>query len=81
MFVTKPDKGKVFEKIKEVSQNAELVFLGIDPPKIEKFLENKDAYVKEYADYYVSLLEKTEGFPPTAIILSAEDIKFSEIFK
>jgi solute carrier family 12 (sodium/potassium/chloride transporter), member 2 len=81
VYVTEPDKSMIFDKIRSVSQDAVLVFMGIEPPKLDKFVEDKQGYIEEYSNYYVELLNRTEGFPPTAIILTAEDIKFSEIFK
>ena len=63
-----------FEKIQEKSKKADLVFIGMKSPEIEKPDE-------EYVDYYVELLRKTENFPTTAIVLASEDIPFREILE
>ena len=36
--------------------------------------------VEAYAEYYKSLLERTKDFPPTAIVLAAEGVKYNKIF-
>lgn len=59
--------------IRKESQGADLVFLGMKPPK-------PDEKAEEYASYYEHLIHDTEGFPAVAIVLAGEDIKFSEIF-
>ncbi|MFH0926457.1 MAG: amino acid permease [bacterium] len=60
--------------IRHFSQDADLVFLGIRPPELEET-------TNEYALYYESLMKATEKFPSIALVLAAEEIKFSEIFK
>ena len=76
---TKPEvvvsvRGKdIFETIRESSQGADLVLLGIRPPLVG---EGTD----EYGGYYQNLLVRTSGFPPTALVLACEDVDFSRIF-
>jgi hypothetical protein len=63
-----------FLTIKRSSQAARLAFIGIKPPDEEETLE-------EYTRYYSGLLGKTEGFPPLAIVMGAENIEFHRIFE
>ncbi|MEW5800541.1 MAG: Na-K-Cl cotransporter [bacterium] len=60
--------------IRRFTQDADLVFLGMRPPAYQESPE-------EYASYYEGLMKRTENFPPTAIVLAAEEIKFSDIFR
>ncbi len=59
--------------IREASKDADLVFIGMRPP-------GEDETVESYADYYAQLMARTAGFPPMAIVLAAEDLKFQDIF-
>ena len=62
-----------FETMETSSRGAHLVFLGMRPPEAEETPEN-------YSHYYADLLKKTEGYPPTAMVLAAEEINFTRIF-
>ena len=66
-------RDNLFEQIREHSQGADLVFLGIRHPE-------PDESVESYADYYAGLLRNTEGLPPAAMVMAAEKIDFSRIF-
>jgi len=59
--------------IKESSQGADLVMLGIKAP-------GEDESDEQYASYYEEFMQRTEGYPLLAAILIGQDIKFSEIF-
>ncbi|MFH1829595.1 MAG: amino acid permease [Pseudomonadota bacterium] len=59
--------------IKQASQDADIVFIGMRPPDQEETPE-------EYVNYYSELMVRTADFPPLAIVLAAEDIKFQDIF-
>ncbi len=59
--------------IKEASKDADIVFIGMRPPDEEETPE-------EYVNYYSLLMRRTADFPPLAIVLAAEDIKFLDIF-
>lgn len=63
----------VFRTIRHSSSDAHLVFLGIRPPQDEESLE-------DYVRYYEDLLANTDGLPPTALVMAAEDIEFHRIF-
>ena len=67
-------QGDIFDTIRDASQAASLVFMGMRDPAPE---ETPQAY----RDYYQLLLDHTDNFPPTAMVLAAEDIKFQEIFQ
>jgi len=59
--------------IGKTSENSDLVFIGMRPPFPEETLQ-------EYSNYYCQLINRTENFPQTAIVLAAEDLNFNEIF-
>lgn len=59
--------------IKNYSQGAGIVFIGMRPP------ENESA--AEYAAYYKGVLQTTNTLPLTAIVTAAHEITFSEIFQ
>jgi len=62
--------GRPFEEIlRESSRDADLVMLGIKEPG-DDFLE-----------HYTSLIGKTIGLPPTALVLAAEEIVFGEMLQ
>jgi hypothetical protein len=67
-------EGDIFDIIREASQAASLVFIGVREPATEETPE-------AYSEYYRLLLDRTENFPPTAMVLAAEDIKFQQIFQ
>ncbi|MEI8301072.1 MAG: amino acid permease [Chlamydiota bacterium] len=62
------------DTIKQHSNLANLVFLGLRPPEAEESTEH-------YAEYYITLLKKTEGFPTVAYVLASEDLEFSQILR
>ena len=39
-----------------------------------------DESIENWTQYYVQLLQHTEGLPPTALVLAAEAIDFQTIF-
>ncbi|HPR64274.1 MAG TPA: amino acid permease [Thermoanaerobaculia bacterium] len=65
---------EVFNVIREASRGSNLVFLGIRPP-------DRDETTEAYAAYYQSLIERTEDFPPLALVMAAESIEFHRIFR
>ena len=71
--IVNEEKEAVFDLIKRQSMEAQLVFIGMRPP------EEGDT-VDTYSQYYHSLIEKTEGFPQTAIVIAADNIDFANIF-
>lgn len=67
------DKEDIFHAIKEHSSTADFVFLGLRPPAPEETIE-------EYSLYLSEIIQKTRGIPPTAYVLSSEDVKFQRMF-
>lgn len=72
--VLRQAEGDVFDTIRVSSQTASLIFMGLREPTPEETPE-------AYSEYYRSLLDRTEDFPPTAMVLAAEAIKFQQIFR
>ncbi len=72
-LVTVRQSPNVFEQIRQDSQGADLVFLGMRHPEPEETDE-------EYAQYYADLLRHTDDLPPTALCMASEKIKFNAIF-
>ncbi|GAB4191830.1 MAG: Na-K-Cl cotransporter [Simkaniaceae bacterium] len=74
--VVKPEKEeKIFEDtILRCSSRADLVFLGLRPPK-------PDESVEDYAAYYEQLLKITQDYPPIAFVLSGEAFEFGQILR
>ena len=68
------ESADVFQTIREYSEGADLVLLGMRPPG-----EDEDAH--EYSLYYRHVLEQTRDLPPTALILAAEAMDFYAIFE
>lgn len=64
----------LFETIREASKGANIVFLGMRPPL-------PDESIEDYAVYYETLITRTQGFPPAALVLAAETIEFQRIFQ
>lgn len=64
----------VFRTISQASRASHLVFIGLRPPDPEESVE-------AYSQYYADLLKKTDDFPPTAIVMAAENIEFDRIFQ
>ncbi|MCB1198819.1 MAG: hypothetical protein KDK51_10630, partial [Deltaproteobacteria bacterium] len=73
--VIKLKKGQSFFNIaQQESSQADLMFMGIRPPR-------EDESTESYALYYRTLLDQTVNFPPTAMVMSAEEVPFKEIFE
>ncbi|NLE64596.1 MAG: amino acid permease, partial [Elusimicrobia bacterium] len=62
------------ESLREHSQGADFVFLGLRAPE-------KDESSEAYAGYYTTLTRSLAGFPATALVLAAEDVDFQRIFE
>lgn len=73
LVLTEPE-GAVFDIIREESQGADIVFLGMRPPDDE---ESKE----DYNEYYKTLVESTTGMPPLALVMAAKNIDFTALFK
>jgi len=73
VLVKKPDEG-IDETIRLNSVDADLVILGIKPPDAGESEEN-------YAAYYEHLIKRTKKLPSSLLVLSSEEIKFSDIFR
>jgi solute carrier family 12 sodium/potassium/chloride transporter 2 len=63
----------IFETIRDHSQNADFVFVGLRPPNPEETNE-------EYGLYFKDIIRKTYGMPPVAYVLSSEAVDFQKIF-
>jgi amino acid transporter len=63
----------IFETIRDHSQNADFVFVGLRPPTPEETNE-------EYGLYFKGIIRKTYGMPPVAYVLSSEAVDFQKIF-
>jgi hypothetical protein len=63
------DRPDVFEMMRETSRDTDLVLMGIRPPE-----EGEDLDV--YTSSYRRLVINTEGLPPSALVLAAQDIEF-----
>ncbi len=74
VLVGNPKEEIISTTIKRFSEGADLVFLGMRPPEPEESTE-------DYAAYYEEIIKRTRKFPPLALVLAAEDIKFSDIFR
>lgn len=81
VYLNPEGRQNVFETLGEKANTADLVFLGMEPPKIDEFLKDKQTYLKTYAQYYSNMILRIQNFPQTALVIAAEDIKFSEIFR
>ena len=66
-------KNKLHETIRNSSEGADLVFIGMRPP-------DSDESTADYAKYYKGLIDMTNDFPPTAIVTAAQKIDFANIF-
>lgn len=67
------DESNIFSTIKDVSLDADFVFIGLRPPA-------PDEPIEEYSHYYSNLVQRSSGIPSTAYVLAAEDINFQKIF-
>lgn len=63
-----------FDLIKEKSQEADMVFLGMRAP-------DEDETAEEYSHYYENLLLSIQDLPTTALVLASENIDFKKIFE
>ncbi|MFZ0564798.1 MAG: amino acid permease [Chlamydiales bacterium] len=70
LFIDK--ENDLFLNLKKHSQEADLVFLGMRPPKKEQ--------IDEYKSYFSDLFKKTEGCHNVAFVLSGEKVNFGKIF-
>ncbi|MEN8254598.1 MAG: amino acid permease [Verrucomicrobiota bacterium] len=61
-----------YDIIRQSSTDAGLVFMGMRPPGEEESVE-------EYSGYYGNLMEATQGMPPLAFVLAAEEIEFRQV--
>jgi amino acid transporter len=61
-----------YDIIRESSDRASLVLMGMRPPG-----ENETQ--EEYSRYYGNLMEATKAMPPCAFVLAAEDIEFRQV--
>jgi amino acid transporter len=68
------ESSDVFVTLRDSSEDADLVFLGIRPP-------GHDETEIQYSRYYAELLEKTKDFPMIVKTLAAENVNFQQIFK
>lgn len=66
-------EGDFLSNFREESQDADLTFLGLKHP-------NESTSIEEYSDYYLKLLESTEGVNNIAYVLSGEQVQFRKIF-
>jgi len=73
MKVLVRDGRNVFDVILNSSRDADLVFLGMRPPEPEETAE-------DYSKYYQTLLEYTDSFPATALVMAGEKVEFERIF-
>lgn len=73
VLVKRPDAVPL-DQIARYSADADLVFIGMRPPK-------EDETGDDYCMYYEDLMERTKKFPQTIITLAGEDLKFADIFK
>ncbi|OVE74374.1 hypothetical protein BVX94_00545, partial [bacterium B17] len=64
----------IFDEIRDNSQDAALVFLGIRAPE-------EDETVDQYTRYYQNLLEQTGELPPAAFVMASENVDFYGIFR
>ncbi len=62
-----------FEVIRQKSRQADLVFMGLRP-------RAADEPVAAYSTYYADLGRKTEGMPPTALVVAAEGVDLHQLF-
>jgi len=62
----------VFDIIRQSSADAGLVFMGMRPPEEGETSE-------DYSGYFGKLIQNTEGMPPLALVLAAEDIEFRQV--
>jgi len=62
----------VFDIIRQASAEAGLVFMGMRPPEEGETPE-------DYSGYFGKLIQNTEGMPPLALVLAAEDIEFRQV--
>jgi amino acid transporter len=63
------DRPNVLEMVRDTSSETDLALLGIRPPDEGEDLES-------YTSSYRRLLIHTEGLPPSALVLAAQDIEF-----
>ncbi|MGA1869581.1 MAG: amino acid permease [bacterium] len=74
VLVSSKTEDIIASTIRNFSQNADLVLLGMKAPY-------PDESPEAYAAYYENLIKSTKKFPPLAFVLAAEEINFSSLFK
>jgi amino acid transporter len=62
-----------FSNLQQESKSADLTFLGLKHP-------DETTLVEDYTDYYLKLLENTQGISNIAYVLSGEQVEFRKIF-
>ena len=67
------ESSDTFDTIKKCSNGADFVFIGLQPPASEETKE-------EYSQYLKDIMQKTQGMPPVAYVLSSEAVDFQKIF-
>lgn len=74
VIVEKEEGESIWPIIRKESSDADLVFLGLRPPK-----EGETA--EEYSQYYEKILANSHDLPPALYTLNAEDVEFQRIFQ
>lgn len=70
--IISPDVDR-FSAIRQYSQDADFVFIGMRNPTTGETAES-------YSEYYSGLIKNTEALPSTAFVLAGENLEFEEIF-
>jgi len=65
--------GDPYQIIRQKSRQADLVFMGLRP-------RAADEPVAAYSAYYAELGRKTDGMPPTALVVAAEGVDLHQLF-
>jgi len=69
-----PNGKRPFDLMNEASCDADMVLIGMKGP-------DDDTGVDEYADYYRTLVDRTEGLKTVAFVLAGESLEFDKIFR
>ncbi|MEX2179257.1 MAG: hypothetical protein WD801_11135 [Gemmatimonadaceae bacterium] len=64
----------IFDVIRSSSAGADLVFLGMRPPR-------DDESPEDYSTYYERLMRQTDTFPAVAMVMAGEKLDFHRIFQ
>ena len=73
--VTVSNGAESLDQIGKLSAEADLVMIGMNPPK-----EEEGETSKEYAEYYARLIDRTRNFPRTLIALAGEKVDLKAVF-